>query len=155
MVNNKFEYSDKLTNLRALAILIVVLGHSIILYDPNWTIFMPPKEYKPFMILKQIINLIQMPLFYSISGYLYFWTVNRKDFKTITKNKIYRVLIPFVLVLFLYCNPFKHYLNVPGYESYSRLLHNNFLLMDLGHLWFLPVLFFLFILNPLDLLLLS
>lgn len=145
MINNNF--SDKLTNIRAIAILIVVLGHSIILYDPHWVLFSPSEEFKPFMFLKYIINLIQMPLFFSISGYLYFWTVNKKDFKMVVKSKVFRILIPFTFVLMLYTNPLKHYLQVPGYESYFTLLCNNLRFNELGHLWFLPVLFVLFLLN--------
>lgn len=31
-----------ISNLRVLAILLVVLGHSIIIYDPNWTTYNTP-----------------------------------------------------------------------------------------------------------------
>lgn len=142
------DYSNKLTNLRALAILIVVLGHSIIMFDPGWSLFQPTTQaYHPFVVLKKIINLIQMPLFFSISGYLYFWTVNRRSFKKILKTKTFRILIPFVMVLLLYSNPIKHCLGIQGYESYRYLLHQNIFLQHLGHLWFLPVLFTLFVLS--------
>ena len=65
--------NSNLVTLRAIAIIIVVLGHSIILYDPSWAIYSPKQEFPLFLYLKQIINVIQMPLFFSISGYLYFF----------------------------------------------------------------------------------
>ena len=145
--DNKSTYSYKLANLRAVAILLVVLGHSIILYDPAWSIYMPPSEYPPFRILKQIINLIQMPLYFSISGYLYYWTVTKRSFWQITKGKIIRILLPFIIVLLFYSNPIKYLIGVPGYKCVPQLLIDNILFQNLGHLWFLPVLFFLFLIT--------
>lgn len=58
------EREYKIDNLRAIAILLVVLGHSIIIYDPNWGVITSDTECLPFFYLKQMINLIQMPLFF-------------------------------------------------------------------------------------------
>ncbi len=146
-MSNKSELTAIITNLRSFAILLVVLGHSIILYDPSWPIYEPAESYAPFVTLKHIINLIQMPLFYSISGYLYYWSVNRHGLRDILRSKVLRIMIPFLIVLLLYSNPLKWAIGVPGYESMGTIIKNNLYLKDLGHLWFLPVLFFLFLLN--------
>lgn len=60
------EREYKIDNLRAIAILLVVLGHSIIIYDPNWGLISSEVECMPFMYLKKMINLVQMPLFFFI-----------------------------------------------------------------------------------------
>ena len=64
--------NSNITTLRAFAIIIVVLGHSIILYDPSWTWYVPGQECPFFEELKKIINVVQMPLFFSLSGYLFY-----------------------------------------------------------------------------------
>ena len=53
---------DDITNVRALAIFLVVLGHSIILYSSVWGYY--PTEQKSILLdnLKFLINGIQMPL---------------------------------------------------------------------------------------------
>ena len=48
------EREYKIDNLRAIAILLVVLGHSIIIYDPNWGVITSDTECLPFFYLKQI-----------------------------------------------------------------------------------------------------
>lgn len=137
----------KLDNLRTLAILIVVIGHSLILYDPSWGIVPTTVTYEPFHIVKSVINVIQMPLFYSLSGYLFYWTLNNRSLKYIAKQKIKRILVPFVIVLLLYTDPIKIYLGIQGFESIDSLMNRHLFLMDLGHLWFIPVLFATFILS--------
>lgn len=47
------EREYKIDNLRAIAILLVVLGHSIIIYDPNWGLITSDIECLPFFYLKQ------------------------------------------------------------------------------------------------------
>ena len=63
------ERNSKITNMRALAILLVVLGHSIILYDSSWGLYSTDNVCGILETVKHFINVIQMPLFYSISGY--------------------------------------------------------------------------------------
>lgn len=137
----------KLDNLRALAILIVVVGHSLILYDPSWGLISTSVTYEPFRILKSVINVIQMPLFFSLSGFLFFWSVNKHSFKQLASGKIKRLLIPFIIILLLYTDPIKIFLNVSGFESVSPLAIDHLHLMNLGHLWFIPVLFACFLLS--------
>lgn len=56
--------NSNIVTLRAIAILIVVLGHSIILYDPEWGVYEPINGCSLFQELKRVINLLQMPLFF-------------------------------------------------------------------------------------------
>ena len=61
----------KITRLRCLAIVIVVLGHSIILYDPQWGLYQTSHTVDLLMWIKRIINAFQMPLFLFLSGYCF------------------------------------------------------------------------------------
>ena len=61
----------RITSLRAFAILAVVFGHSIILYSDSWGLYQSVHDVPVFNTIKQIINLFQMPLFFSISGFLF------------------------------------------------------------------------------------
>ena len=59
--------NEAIEKLRAFAIVIVVIGHSIIIFDPNWGIYTTNNKCDFLYILKQIINIIQMPIFFAIS----------------------------------------------------------------------------------------
>lgn len=136
----------KIDNLRAIAILLVVLGHSIIIYDPNWGLITSDTECLPFFYLKQMINLIQMPLFFSISGYCFCLSKNQSFGKNLLLGKFKRILIPYFIVCILYMNPIKILLGVPGYElSLNMFARQVLLFTNNGHLWYLPSLFLMFI----------
>lgn len=140
------EREYKIDNLRAIAILLVVLGHSIIIYDPNWGLITSDTECLPFFYLKQMINLIQMPLFFSISGYCFCLSKNQSFGKNLLLGKFKRILIPYFIVCILYMNPIKILLGVPGYElSLNMFARQVLLFTNNGHLWYLPSLFLMFI----------
>lgn len=54
----------KIGNIRALAIILVVLGHSIILYSYDWNLYETIWKVPFLNCLKRAIDLIQMPLFF-------------------------------------------------------------------------------------------
>lgn len=58
------ERDYRISNIRALAIMIVVLGHSIIIYDTNWGYYTAKYQSEMLQSLKHIINYFQMPLFF-------------------------------------------------------------------------------------------
>lgn len=139
--------------LRVFAILVVVLGHSMIVYSSNWNTFELQIGSTFFDTLKKYIDIFQMPLFISISGYLYYF--NRvelgkyKNKVNFIKNKLVRLLIPYFSVAIIYVIPIRLIIDYEGYQvkSYVELIIRNvFLGEDIGHLWFLPVLFTIFIL---------
>lgn len=132
-------------NLRAIAILLVVLGHSIIIYDPSWSLLTSEVECQPFFYVKQVINLIQMPLFFSISGFCYALKENGLD-KKMFYDKTKRLLVPYFIICLFYMDPIKLLLGIPGYEFSFRLIIQQLLfLINNGHLWYLPTLFLMFI----------
>lgn len=139
----------RIVNLRALAITIVVLGHSIILYDPSWGIMDSTVEMPFFQYLKEGISFIQMKLFFSISGFLLYYQYRSSrlgSWCSFIKKKSQRLLIPYLMIALLWMNPIKILLNVPGYDFSPKLIFRQLVGLDCGHLWFLPTLTLIFIL---------
>lgn len=139
----------KIVNIRALAILLVVMGHSIILYSLNWDLYETTNKVLFLDYLKKIIDIIQMPLFFSVSGFLFYYSRNKIDnlFKFF-KNKFHRLLVPYIFIALLWMVPIRLLVGYQGYSnmSISDIIYNAILLgKDCGHLWFLPTLFLIFL----------
>ena len=140
----------KLVNIRTLAIIIVVLGHSIILYSSSWNVYTTKYNILFLDILKDIINIVQMPIFFSLSGFLFFNYMTKKDnhnYINFIKKKAFRLLIPFVSVALIWMIPIRKIINLSSYNNLSLfvILKNLFLGKDTGHLWYLPTLFIIFV----------
>lgn len=141
-----------IVNLRVLAILAVVIGHCIIIYDPAWYTWVGYKNsYSSSFIvcIKQIINLFQMELFFSISGFCMYYSIHKLfDFKKFVINKAKRLIIPYVFIGLLWQLPLRYIAKFPEYsgKDLSHILFDFAVFRDNGYLWFLPVLFGLFIL---------
>lgn len=141
-------WSNQITNIRALAILLVVFGHSIILYSSSWSLYSSIHSVPLLDYLKRIIDIIQMPIFFSISGYLFFYTHNKKrGLLWLIQSKLKRLIVPYFLVGFIYMVPIKYAVGYSGYQNKTLIdIIDNFLTgQDVGHLWFLPALFFIFL----------
>jgi peptidoglycan/LPS O-acetylase OafA/YrhL len=138
--------NQQIINLRALAILMVVLGHSIIIYDNSFNLLTADVQMPLFETVKHGIAFVQMKLFISISGFLLAYKClrdNRIGEGDFVKGKALRLMVPYVCILLLYNDPIKWILKVPGYESPSRFLTDQLLGMNCAHLWYLPCLFIL------------
>lgn len=73
------DWSQKVTNIRALAIVIVVLGHSIILYSTKWTLYSTTVA-SPFLDwVKAVIDLVQMPLFFHFLVFFFCIVMQRRE----------------------------------------------------------------------------
>jgi fucose 4-O-acetylase-like acetyltransferase len=136
----------KLDNIRALAIMAVVLGHSIILYSTSWNLYEPAVECPFLDYLKRLINIFQMPLFFSLSGYLLSAFGCRKEFPKFISVKFIRLIVPFVCVGTLLMIPLKMVLGYAGYTGVEYMTAIRWLFngTEAGHLWYLPTLFLIF-----------
>ena len=136
----------QIDNLRTVAILVVMLGHSIILYSSRWSLYQPPAEVPVLDEVKKWVDIFIMPLFFSLSGYLFALSGGQNGWGKFLLKKSRRLLVPFVLVGALYMIPLKMLLHYPGYEgkSYSEILFRFLCGFDQGHLWYLPTVFLLF-----------
>lgn len=148
MGNHGSTWSNQITNIRALAILLVVFGHSIIIYSSSWSLYSSIYSVPLLDNTKRIIDIIQMPIFFSISGYLFFYTHNKKrGIVWLIKSKFKRLIVPYFLVGFIYMVPIKYAVGYSGYQDKTLfdILGNFLMCQDVGHLWFLPALFFIFL----------
>ena len=64
-------HTGKADNIRAISILIVVFAHSIILYSSRWKVYQPLNVCPLLDETKAIIDVFLMPIFFSLSGYLF------------------------------------------------------------------------------------
>ena len=144
MISNRTrEY--RIENLRAIAILTVVLGHSMILYSKEFDTYHPSHTSAFFDYAKRFINLYQMPLFFSLSGYLFAKSTTTSAL-VFFRKKAKRILLPFLIAGLLWMLPIRWAIRYPGYSGCS--LKGTIVMFlagtDSGHLWFLPVLFLFF-----------
>ena len=145
--------NETIEKMRAFAIFIVALGHSIIIFDPSWGIYTTNNQNQFFYILKQFINIIQMPMFIMISGFLYSRACKKYSYKEIAKKKGKRILIPFVIITLFWMVPIRILANYSPFveKGYFKSAILVFLGIDSGHLWYLPTLYALFmIIYPLN-----
>lgn len=144
------EYKDNIILYRFFAIMLVVLGHATFVFTDGW-VFKMPENPGILVGLCKYIYTFHMPAFISISGYLFHLTIREKEnnsvsLKSYVYKKTFRLLIPMMFVLIFWVMPVKL---LTGY--YEKLNCNSvkdailfaFREWDLGHLWYLPVLFIL------------
>lgn len=143
--------NHKVQNLRALAIALVVLGHSIIIYSSHWNLYSCENECYLLDQLKNLINLIQMPVFFCISGYLFYGScLHYKSIKDLLSDKTKRLILPYLIFAFLWVLPIRLLVAYPGYRNCSilKIIFVKLLAgFDNGHLWYLQTLFLIFIIS--------
>ena len=79
-----------------------------------------------------------MELFFSLSGFLFFYTTQKKfKIKSLLKKKTIRLLIPFLLIGLFYLIPIRFIANYPPYESTSliRIIYSFLTVNDCGHIY--------------------
>lgn len=138
----------KIANLRALAIIVVVLGHSIILYSDAWSLMPTSVHCEIFNKTKWVIDRFQMELYFMISGYLMWFSVKKTlPFIEFAKKKALRLLIPYVAFGLCWMLPIKYALQIPTVQNLNiiQIIGRFFGGIDNGHLWFLYTLFLLMI----------
>lgn len=137
----------KIVNLRALCIILVVLAHSIIIYNGNWNLYTAAQSSAILKYLCNLIYIFHMPLFFSISGYLAYYSYKKVDsYKTFALKKAVRLLVPFIIFGLFWMIPIRFLANYSGYQDANLIAIIAKLLIgvDSGHLWFLPCLFIIF-----------
>ena len=117
MTGGDFLRNNKLDNIRAIAILSVVFGHSIILYSEYWNLFLTNRSSEVFNVIKNIINIYQMPVFFALSGWLYYVKIEKnEDWKTFFTVKFKRLIIPYVIIGIMYMIPI---------QTVDKILHKH------------------------------
>lgn len=147
-MGNERDY--RISNIRALAILVVVLGHSIIIFDTGWGYYTAKYQSEILQTLKHIINYFQMPLFFSISGYCFNFSaqkIKKNGYAEFVKSKAKRLLIPFIAISVLWMIPLRMISKYPNWQGKTlpTILWEIISGHDSGHLWYLGCLFWLFL----------
>ena len=138
-----------ISNLRIVSIILVVLAHSIIIYNPYWGLYTTNNNSIILKYLCLFIYIFHMPLFFSISGFLFNNTLKHNyTFKQLFKKKFLRLIVPYLIVGIIWLIPIKTFLSYSNYTNNSFIYNvfvNLLLGIDNGHLWFLPALFLIFL----------
>lgn len=132
-------YYSQIDALKGIAIFLVVLGHSIILYPVNL------HENIFCEALYQWLSSVHMPLFFIVSGFCFSYHYKYTDY---LRKKVRRILIPYVFFNMLDIVPraiLGNFINRPRSISESII---NVLLYG-GEYWFLYTLFIIFLIYPL------
>lgn len=146
--------------IRILATVLVVIGHSayVNMYTDYGGIgldvnFSSIQKYIDLFV--RVIYIFHMQLFVALSGSLYFLSMKRDSnqeieqpkFVDLLKNKFVRLIVPLLLVFFLYELPIKI---ISGYYSESKniwldIFIGQLFLFDNNYLWYLLSLFWIFL----------
>lgn len=148
--------------LRVIVTFLVIIGHSTYfcimtpyggcdytsLTIPNLSIIARLATY-----ITRFIYLFHMPCYMALSGALYrlknLGEGGYRSYKSLIADKAKKLLIPFIVVTFLYSVPLKY---ISGYYSNSNNIFKDIfvgqvLLQGNSHLWFLLTLFVIFIIT--------
>lgn len=102
-------------------------------------------------IITSFIYTFHMPLFFALSGALFAITLNKREvnLKILIKQKANRLLVPFFVVTVFYSVPIKYFANyfANGESIFHNVFYGQILLQGNTYLWFLPSLFFVFIVS--------
>lgn len=141
-MSRKFNQYDLL---KCMATFFVVIGHITILYNAD----KHPEINTAFLEkITFAIYLFHMPLFMAVSGSVYeigFKKGKYQDFVPFIKNKVYRLLIPYMYVGLFFLLPTLVAINSDLSFSQPALYNKILLAQDNRHLWFLLALFWIFI----------
>ena len=102
-------------------------------------------------ILHDGIYFFHMPLFMSISGYCFQLrsprSENMKAFTSFTVKKIKRLIVPFLLIKYLYLMPIEYWLGIYKFESidFTGKIKEYLTNFNASYLWFLWVLFLIIV----------
>lgn len=131
-------YFSELNSLKGIAILLVILGHSFILF---------PVNLLDVLWCRTAFNIIysfHMPLFFIVSGLL-FANSTHKEYSLVIKSKVKRLVLPYVSYHMLTLGMKVFMPNLVNRKIESLQDFSMEVMLRGGELWFLYVLFLLFI----------
>lgn len=133
--------------IKTVLMILVILYHSLMFWDGEWFAY-PPKN--PSIILKGIaafLSNLHIYAFVLISGYIFAYKMkengdNYNKFIPFIKNKVKRLLVPFIFVAIFWSCPIAAYF----YKWDKKTIIDKYVLgQGPNQLWFLLILFFIFI----------
>lgn len=130
--------------IRLILIVLLVLYHAFAMYNGAWKMPEGIHEVKAYWWIASFAYSFMLEAFVFVSGYVYGYQVRTKyncvvDFNTTVLRKAKRLLIPSITFSILYFICF----NLDKDINIGRLVYN--ILNGEGHMWFLPMLFWCFV----------
>ncbi len=125
--------------LRGLACILLVAFH--VVGGPSQGLRLPADHLLPQ--LNDVLQLLRMPLFSFLSGFVYAWRPYSGEPAMFLKAKVRRLLVPMLLVGTLFAVLQTHMPGVNGAQYDWRLLH----IVPVVNYWFLESLFIIFVLT--------
>ena len=106
-MNLQKSHDFSIDKIRAIAIILVVFAHSVIIYDPGWPHFTSVNESPILKDIKIVFALIHMPVFTFLSGILFCKKPRSITFQKLIIDKSKRVLIPYLFFAVCWMIPVK------------------------------------------------
>ena len=132
--------------LKTIMMLLVVLYHSCLFFNGNWiTTIKPVYEANYLPIFTFWLNTFHIQTFTFASGFLFFYLKGIGKYKDIKKdiiNRAKRLLLPLISTIIIWVLPF--YIYYYGFDL-SNIFHKYVLMENPSQLWFLPMLFWQFV----------
>lgn len=130
--------------IRPIAVLLIVVWHTFIIYQGGWH---EPENFgdvRVYWWIAKFAIIFSLELFTFVSGYVFaFQNTNKpKPFGVFVKGKAKRLLLPGIVFSMLYVLIIS---GVGSIQSVPKLCVD--LICGVGHLWYLPMLFVVFILS--------
>lgn len=134
---------DEINILRPITILLLVIMHSFTMYSGGWSL---PEgitnDIRAYFWIAKTTYSSMLEMFVFISGYIFAYQIyelqRKYTFKTIINKKFKRLIIPSIVFSLLYALFFYN-------KEFNIITFSYDILSGLGHLWFLPMLFWCFI----------
>lgn len=123
---------------RLLLIVLLVLYHSFCMYSGAWEAISDMPNIKAYWWISKLSYSFMLECFVFISGYIFAFQLEKKniDIRSLVTNKFKRLIFPSILFCLLYIFLFN-----PRLSKYGLAYD---ILNGVGHMWFLPMLFWCF-----------
>lgn len=139
------KYLYEVTIIRPLIIFLLIVFHCLCVYNGKWDAIESIGNVPFYYWIANFISGIQLEAMAFISGYVYSFQMNelkrQSEFKSLVIKKFKRLLIPCYFFSILYYVLILRHTKTYSYEEIIYLVSNG-----AGHLWFLPMLFWCFVL---------
>lgn len=142
------QYLNEITYLRPVIVFLIVVNHSFAVYSGVWN--SPWGDSVPnipvYVWIQRFAISCTLQVFTFVSGYVYEFQLKKKTEGTLSaliNNKSQRLLIPYVIFSVVY------YIVCVSFGQFSLLVFFHELFYGMGHLWFLLMLFWVFVVHKL------
>ena len=136
---------NEVSLVRPVLILLLVLYHSFAPWTGSWKSFTGFEENKVYWWTGQFAYSFMLPMFTFVSGYVWAFqreTLKRKDsFTKLCIKKFKRLYIPSLIFSIVYILLYKS----PPHTFSEYVDYTLQILKGVGHMWFLPMLFWCFV----------